>query len=529
MWLDRKWPSLRLGICVFLFLCVAAFMLTTLRWRLVNDAAQIDYACYLMDHGMAPYKDLVELNMPGIYLVNWSVMHTLGSSGVAWRLFDFSLLAAAALAMFWIARPWGWLGGAFGSALFALYHGRDGPAQTAQRDLIIAVLMLCAFAFLFHALRQRKRWPMFFFGVCMAAAAAIKPFVLPFALLLLAAAALRLRQTKRPMAAALALAVAGMSAALAIVLAFLAAHGSVGAFAWMMEKTLPYYATLGRQSFADLASRLMSPTVRTLVVLALAVAFLRRSWNWESVMLLGGVAFGIVSYFLQGKGFPYHRYPMLAFLFLWCGIQFAVAIRETWSSANSPRFTASKEALARRLAMAGLLLGAAFAPIYCEMAARGVWNEDFNHALAADLTQLGGQRLSGRVQCLSTPGDCDTVLYRMNLVQSTGLVYDYFIFGPGDQPVIERTRDEVWRSFNTNPPQVIVVGRGLYGVRADNRYDKLATWPAFASYLAANYRLYDERAFRPAECGYRGYRIYVRKNPPLPDQAQYLRASLSQP
>jgi hypothetical protein len=504
-------------------------MLTTVRWPLVNDAAQIDYACYLMDHGMAPYKDLVELNMPGIYLVNWSVMHTLGSSGMAWRLFDFSLLGLAALAMGWIARPWGWLGGAFGAALFALYHGRDGPAQTAQRDLIIAVFMLCAYAFLFYALRQSKRWPMFFFGVSMAAAAAIKPVVLPFAFLLLAAAALRLRQLKRPVAAPLALSFAGISAASAIVIGFLAAHGSVSAFAWMMEKTLPYYAALGRQSFADLATRLMSPTVRTLLLLALAIAFLRRSWNWESVMLLGGVAFGIVSYFTQGKGFPYHRYPMLAFLFLWCGVQFAAAIRECLPGAGSRRFMATKEDLARRLAMAGLLLGAAFAPIYTEMAARGVWKEDFNQALTADLTHLGGQRLSGRVQCITTPGDCDTVLYRMHLVQSTGLVYDYFIFGPGNQPVIERARDEVWRGFNANPPRVIIVGRGLYGVRADNRYDKLATWPQFAQYLKANYTLYDERWFRPAECGYRGYRIYVRKNQPPSDQTQNLRASLSRP
>ena len=33
------------------------------------------------------------------------------------------------------------------------------------------------------------------------------------------------------------------------------------------------------------------------------------------------------------------------------------------------------------------------------------------------------------MQCLYTPADCDTVLYRMRLLQSTGLFYDYLIFG----------------------------------------------------------------------------------------------------
>ena len=35
----------------------------------------------------------------------------------------------------------------------------------------------------------------------------------------------------------------------------------------------------------------------------------------------------IASYFGQGKAFAYHRYPMLAFLFLWAGLQIVTALR----------------------------------------------------------------------------------------------------------------------------------------------------------------------------------------------------------
>lgn len=496
---DRTWAFLRLAVCAILILCVAAFAIVTIHWRLVNDAAQIDYACFLMDHGMAPYKDLVELNMPGIYMVNWSVMHTLGGSALAWRIFDFSLLALAAFAMIAIARPYGWLGGLFGAALFALFHGRDGPAQAGQRDLIIAVLLLCAYAFLFHALRRDRRWPMFFFGASLAAAAAIKPVVVPLAVILLVAAVWRMYRLGRRVGASIAWSVAGAAVSTAAVVGFLAAQGSLRAFGWMVEKALPYYTTLGRQSWFDLLATFMPPTVRTLLLLAVACAILRRAWNWENVMLLGGIAFGVVSYFAQGKGFPYHRYPMLAFIFLWVGIQFVSAIR-------APGF-------ARKVAFAGLALGVIFAPIYTAIAARAQWNEDYNRALAADLSHLGGSRLSGRIQCLTTPGDCDTVLLRMNLVQSTGLVYDYFIFGPGDQPAVQRARQEVWQRFSQDPPLVIVVGRGLYGEIANN-YSKLAHWPQLNQTLQRDYMLYDERGFAPALCGYRGYRIYIRKPDP---------------
>ena len=516
MWFDRSWPALRVAICTLLVASLAVFVARTSHWRLVNDAAQIDYACYLMDHGMAPYKEIVELNMPGIYMVNWSVMHTLGGGATAWRLFDFSLLAIAALAMCWIARPYGWLGGFFAGALFALFHGRDGPAQEGQRDLIIAVLLLAGYAFLFHALRRDKRWPVFFFGACLMAAATIKPFVLPFAILLLAAAAIRLRQLRRPTADAIALGLGGMLAAASTVAAFLAAHGSLAAFAWMVDKTLPYYASVGRADFVDLATRLFSPTVRTLFLLAIVVAWLRRFWNWESAMLLGGIAFGIASWFGQGKGFPYHRYPMLAFVFLWAGIQFASALKES--------------GVARKAAVAGLALGAIFAPIYAYMAARGHWDEDFNRALTADLRQLGGGQLSGRVQCITTPGDCDTVLYRLNLVQSSGLFYDYLVFGPDNQPAVDKSRQTVWRDFEKNPPLVIVVGRGLYGKKRDD-YSKLARWPELNAYIDDNYRLYDERGFAPAECGPRGYRIYIRRpgTGSSPEPAPVLRAALSLP
>ena len=137
------------------------------------------------------------------------------------------------------------------------------------------------------------------------------------------------------------------------------------------------------------------------------------------------------------------------------------------------------------------------------------WDESYNVALAEDLRSLGGARLSGHVQCFTTAGDCDTTLFRLKLVQSTGLIYDYFIFGSLNEPVIQRARQQTWNELQQNVPQVIVMGRGSFPDATDNTYNKIEGWPALSAFLNTNYSVPAERAFSPAECGIRGYRLYV--------------------
>lgn len=499
----RLTGGFRVVICCVLLVCVVAFVALTLHWHLVNDPAQIDYACFLMDHGMAPYKDLIEMNMPGIYMVNWSVMHTLGGGALAWRFFDLLVTGLAGLAMVWIALPYDWLAGVFGGTLFALYHGRDGPAQAGQRDLIIAMLLLWAVAFLFESFRRDKISLLFFCALFGAAATTIKPLALPFLLLLIVAACIRFRRLGRPISKALIWSVAGTAIPVAGVCRFLSEEGSLQAFSYVVRRMLPFYARLGRASFSFVLDSSFTPSVITIVLLASLIVVVSRSSlsstsseeeRWEQVILLAGIGFGLFSYFGQGTGFPYHRYPMLAFIMLWTSIQFWRGTRQ--------------QGLVRVTAFVGILFGVTLAPVYTARAARSTWDEAYNVSLAADLNALGGEKLSGRVLCLSTMADCDTTLYRLKLVQDTGLFYDYFIFGDGNNPVIARTRQRILPQLLKNPPRAIILSRRLYP-QPDDGYSKLETWPEFERYIAAHYTLYDDREFSKAECGVRGYRLYV--------------------
>jgi hypothetical protein len=484
----------------YFFVCAGIFVLRTAHWKQVNDPAQLNYLCFLMDHGMAPYRDLLEINMPGIYLVNWSVMHTLGGGSVAWRIFDFSLMGIAAWAMIAIARPYDWLAGGLGATLFVLYHGRDGAGQEGQRDLVIAVLLLCAYALLFDFFRSRRKWAMFGFGLCAGMAATIKPTPLPFVLLILVLAAIRLKRAGEPILRPSLYALVGLMIPFAIVGAFLVSNHSVGSFWYLLRVELPFYKSLGRLPFSTLMALIGSASVRTLALIALAIALLKPNWwNWEGSLVVAGIFFGITSYFVQGKGFPYHRYPMLAFLFLWIGMQIVTALRT--------RGTVGM------LAATGLAFALILLPIYVRQATHKVWDPEFIDSLSADLNHLGGHELSGHVQCIYMPADCDATLYRMRLVQSTGLFYDYLIFGSARQQVIRDSRARFWQQFQRNAPRVVVVGGGLY---PDGRgYGKLASWPLFQDELASHYFLYEDRTFPPAESGERAYRIYVEKSSPV--------------
>ncbi|MGB7199744.1 MAG: hypothetical protein WBG23_15650, partial [Acidobacteriaceae bacterium] len=140
-----------LGTCVVIFVC------TTWHWPFVGDEAFIRYVIFLMHHGMAPYRDIVDINMPGAYAVDWLVVRLFGSGSLAWRIFDFALMGLATVAAVAIARPYDWFAGIYAGFLFMLIHGRDGVAQAGERDLTMSVLLLGAVALLFYA-RRNKSW-----------------------------------------------------------------------------------------------------------------------------------------------------------------------------------------------------------------------------------------------------------------------------------------------------------------------------------------------------------------------------------
>ena len=146
-------------------------------------------------------------------------------------------------------------------------------------------------------------------------------------------------------------------------------------------------------------------------------------------------------------------------------------------------------------------------------AVRDRWPAEPVASLTHDLNALGGPALSHRVQCFDTIDGCIETLYDMRLVQSTGFVYDEFLFAAPDalsprQRALQTTlRNDLLHQLTAQPPQAIIVTPRLFPLGPDH-YAKLDRWPALTELLDRCYRLEAERDFPVPRSYDRGYRLY---------------------
>jgi len=524
----------RVALATSLGLCALLFFLWSWRWPLVGDASLIHYIGFLIERGWAPYRDLGDMNMPGSYLIEIAAMQLFGTGDLAWRLFDFTLLAVAAASFFVIthrtrdAQPDGWLAGLFAACLFLLVHGRDGLAESGQRDLTMAVCLIVATAFLFVAIRRDSQWAAATFGLFSGVAMTIKPttIVLSLAQLMLAASVPRRSQIhsqpmqqSRVLLRSVAPAVVVGLVAPAIALVFLLKEHALDAFVASFHGIVPYYASLGHRPLGFLLLHSISPLL-PLVLLWIAILALdwkcERPRDWERTALFAGVLFGLVNCIVQARGLPYYRYPLLVFLLPLMAVDFTRAAQTKLSDHWRSKARLMRIRAARWLALAALSFGGfVLAPQSAVLIHRYRWWEtDFISTLEQNLDALGGERLSDHIQCIDSISGCGNVLYRMRLEPATGVLSDFLLFGPESVPVIQQTREQFSAAVQANPPQVIVVSSHLHIDGPDN-YQKLDRWPALQGFLAEDYTLQTEWSpTRTARWWSReetppGYRIYV--------------------
>lgn len=503
---------------IVLAVCVVFFVAGTMHWPLVNDAAYQHYVVLILEHHEAPYRTIVDYQLPGTYFVDWAAMHLLGTGAGGARAYDLILLLVAGIAMWRICRPYGRFAGIYAAMLFALFHARDGIAQAGQRDLTVATLLLVGAAFLLsHAERRSLIGPMIF-GLCVGFAGTVKPTAILF---LLCAAFVRnddavgneLEERRHDGGRwrAMATAFCGAMVAPAVAVVWVASMGSLGAFWVTLTEFIPLHARLGDRGWAYLLRWCFTPSVDVFVILtALLLLFRRRqrrTLDSVQAVLLVGVLCGLASYFLQMKGFPYHRYPALAFLFPLAAIELSLAL-----SAGRPW---------RYVGYAGVLFGVVLGPIYARRAIRSRWMPDSSDSLEQDLASVANPAsiasLNGEVQCIDSISGCIEVLNHFHLVQATGQLQDELLMAPANKTTpsergaVAQMRRTFLQELDDRPPRVIVVSRWLFPGGPDD-FNKLERWPALEDYLGACFAERDERMFDKGSNGPAGYRVYVRRD-----------------
>lgn len=521
---------LRRFLLAAMLLALAAFVAITARWHMMWDTQVMHYVDFLTAHGFAPYRTIGDMNMPGAYWSEHLGIVLFGHTDLSWRLYEFFLLALLTWGMLLISRPYDRLAGLTAGALFVLIHGLDLANNAVQRDEVMTVALVLAVAALFAAVRRNSAVFACVAGLLFGYATAIKPTALLLAVALLCG--MVLVQIRRRMSFALLLtsSLGGIFFVGLGVLEYLHHYQAIGPFLFILRKVIPAYAPMDSVGTGRLLALALNPIAWIVLVLAVCASLSLKKGretafgegsieHWEQFALLTAFIFGVGSYLLQHKGYPYHRYPATAFGLLWALVVLLRALRST------------------RRAPAGLALVAIIflcllaVPVSLAGIAGGPSRDAFSDQLADDLRTLGPDRLQHQIQCLDVVFGCMNALYHDGIVQNYGATGDLLYFQPQATAIVQYYRNDFWTHLQSSSPDVFLLSNQWFGER--HTFDKVNAWPQFAGYLRANYVPVVERSFNengrvtPAAGAdtsrFRAYRIYIRKGSPLLQAAQQLR------
>jgi hypothetical protein len=491
--------GLRIGAAAAVFLVAFAalqLLWASRGWRLVHDAPIMHYVAWQILEGATPYRDLFDMNFPGVYVAHLLVLATLGSGDLAFRLFDVALLAVTGAGLWAALRSAGPSSGPAAAALFGLYHVAGGPWLAGQRELLLCALLAwsAAGAIAWTEASSGAR-PRLLGGTAVALGIAV--WVKPHAALLVPLLAWWVWSRCQGPMRSRALVTVGAGLALPGV-GFLTWLGWAGGLAAFMDITLgyliPLYSRLGR---SELLRELVERDYGLLVLLGLAawaglgatVLSLTRRREMLAV-LATGLGYGAAHFWLQGRGWEYHFYPLALFAVAvgGAGLGASVASRRGWLTAM----------LVIALAVTAAALWTKgqrkLAPAWVEAKTTRVGQ------VSAALQPLAAT--GGTVQVLDTTDGGIHALLRLKARQPSRFLYDFHFHHDVGHPYVRRLRAELIGALRARPPAAVVVFAQGWPTGG---YERVAGFPELQDWLSAGYRLAEEGD---------GYRLYVRRAAP---------------
>jgi 4-amino-4-deoxy-L-arabinose transferase-like glycosyltransferase len=469
----------------------------SLGWPLIHDAPLMHYVAWLMAQGAVPYRDVFDMNMPGVYLIHWAVLSTVGAGDLAWRLIDLAWLAAiCGLLVVYGMRTGDRAAAVAGAIFFALYHLSGGAWRVGQRDFMLCLFLLGGALGVARSLeRGGVLRPLVVGGLALGAGMTVKPQAGIYWLACAAVAAWGARRKGRSFAlAASGVLVTGLLVP-SLVMGWLAWRGGLDPFFSIVTGyVVPLYSHVGRVAPVQAFSwyRYGKPLWSLLVVLGFSglLGPTPEGATARRALALLGVGYGWLHFSLQGKGWEYHLYPLALFV---CALfPFAIA---------RPARRSGLAASLRR----GVVL-AVFVAAVVILGAKGVdaldagWIAEKSRrvtALSHDLAPV--LRPGDTVQVLDVTEGGLHALLRLGVRQPTRFLYDFHFFHDQDDPRVKILQAELVLGLELGRPAAIVVMRDTWN-RAG--YERIEEIPRLKSLLDRDYMLAVEGD---------GYRIYAKR------------------
>jgi hypothetical protein len=473
---------------------VAWLVWRSLGWPLVHDAPLMHYVAWRISEGAVPYRDLFDMNFPGVYLLHLAVVTTVGTGDAAWRAVDLGWLALTGALVGTFVAPWGRPAATAAALLFALYHLAGGAWQAGQRDFLLCAFLLAGVLGVTRWLEcpaagVRARVPLAYGGLAMGASVVLKPHAAALAAGLAALIALAAWRGNFGLVASVSTFVAGALVVPAAIGVWLGAAGALPAWrAIVLDYLLPLYSRLGRGAAWSVYRPEAWLALGAGALMSVASALAAGRFAARHAVATLGVAYGLVHFVAQGKGWEYHLYPLATFV-----IVLLFADVEPVLAGRRP---VAVPLLVTILLAAGLLTAKA------AEASATRWERD-KAALVRGLAAEMAPRLTpgDTVQVLDTTGGGIHALLSLGVVQPTRFLYDFHFFHDLGHPTIAALRGELLRGLDARPPRLMVVFEEGWPAGG---YERLRTFAALEERLAG-YDLVRSGA---------GYRIYAQPHRP---------------
>jgi hypothetical protein len=453
-------------------------------WPLFHDGPVLHYVAWRIGAGDVPYRDLFEINAPGAYVIHLLAWRLGGLSDTAWRLYDLAWLALAAGAAAMFARSWGTVAAGGAAAFLALYHLAGSPWEAGQRDYFLCAFLLAGAGGVARWTERGDHRPLALAGLALGAAATIKPHVALLAALFGGVVLVRAgRQAWTPLAV-----YAGAAALPPVAIAgWLAGLGALAAWRdLVLDYLVPVYTGLGRAEQWTVYRPHAWLPIGLGVILSVAATWWRRALTWRHAIAVLGLAYGVIHYVAQGKGWDYHLYPLVSFASVLLFAELAPALTARPLALGVPMAACC-------LAVAALLTarGVDAAPTYFASA-----KVEHVRYVVNDLAPL--TRPGDLVQVLDTAEGGVHALLLLGLRQPTRFLCDFPLFAAPDAPITARYRQEFISGFDARPPRAVVLFSRAWPRGGPER---VASFPALAERLARDYTVTVRRA---------GYTIFAR-------------------
>ncbi len=480
-------------------------MVFSLGWRMEHDTPNLHYVAFLIDRfDMAPYRDIFETNMPGVYLFHLTIGKLFGYGDLAFRWVDviwlLALLAVTACILWRFGKRVAWAG----AVLFGLSYLQFGPSMSLQRDYVGLLPAATAVLIALSSRLTNKKIAYFLVGFFFGLAAALKPHLalgLPVVLLFLLienvqAANQPNRKTWLLLAFKITLlALAGFLIPLAVTLIWVWRQGVWADFVDLFSNYLPLYLQLDGQhqivvGFARFSYLLrkyktlggfalwLTPAALGvyLVLFKANLGARSRRAAWMLAALTG--VYSLYPIF-SGQFFDYHWLPFLYFV---VGLAALVLVplspSTAWAERLFPLFILIVTLFFMVQTAPNLrkqLLGKPPPP-----PKDGLVDE-----IAAALRAAGAEP-GDAVQPLDWTGGTMQAMLLTEAKLATPFIYDYYFYHHPSEPVIQELRRQFMSALASEPPPFMIENEEKARVSGPGTTSE---FPELRQFIAQNYEV----------------------------------------